>query len=79
MKLKDFMNLHAVNFNYEIQLKRLDRNSGEAIYLEYADDLDSPWQRYFGEYFECEVSFFRVETTKDFIGPKTVLVIYITF
>ena len=79
MKLKDFMNLHAVNFNYEIQLKRIDRDSGEAIYIEYADSLDSPWQRYFSEFFDCEVNFFKVETVKDFIGPKTVLVIYITF
>lgn len=79
MKLKEFMELHAENFNYEIHLKRIDRNFGEPIHLDYADNMDSPWQRYFGEYFNCDVSFFRIETVNDFIGPKTVLAIYIIF
>lgn len=79
MKLKEFMELHAENFNYEIHLKRIDRDFGEPIHLDYADNMDSPWQRYFQEYFNYEVSFFRIETINDFIGPKTVLAIYIMF
>lgn len=79
MKLKDFMELHAEKFNYEIHLKRIDRDFGEPIHLDYADSLDSPWQRYFQEYFNYEVSFFRIETVKDFIGPKIILAIYIMF
>ena len=79
MKLKEFMELHAENFNYEIHLKRIDRDFGEPIYLDYADNMDSPWQRYFQEYFNCDVSFFRIETIKDFIGQKTILAVYITF
>ncbi len=79
MKLKDFMELHAEKFNYEIHLKRVDRDFGEPIHLDYADSMDSPWQRYFQEYFNYEVSFFRIETTNDFIGPKTILAVYITF
>lgn len=79
MKLKEFMELHAENFNYEIHLKRFDRESRKPIYLDYADNMDSPWQRYFQEYFNCDVSFFRIENVNDFIGPKTVLAIYITF
>lgn len=79
MKLKDFMELHAEKFEYEIHLKRIDRDFGEPIHLDYADSLDSPWQRYFQEYFNYEVSFFRIETINDFIGPKTILAVYITF
>ena len=79
MKLKEFMELHAENFNYEIHLKRVDRDFGEAIHLDYADNIDSPWQRYFQEYFNYEVSFFRIETVNDFIGLKTILAVYITF
>ena len=79
MKLKEFMELHAEKFNYEIHLKRIDRDFGEPIYLDYADSMDSPWQRYFQEYFNYDVSFFRIETVNDFIGPKTVLAVYITF
>ena len=79
MKLKDFMELHAEKFNYEIHLKRIDRDFGEPIHLDYADNMDSPWQRYFQEYFNYEVSFFRIETINDFIGPKTILSVYITF
>lgn len=58
MKLKDFMELHAEKSNYEIHLKRIDRDFGEPIHLDYADNMDSPWQRYFQEYFNYEVSFF---------------------
>lgn len=79
MKLKEFMELHAEKFNYEIHLKRIDRNFGEPIHLDYADNMDSPWQRYFQEYFNYDVSFFRIETINDFIGPKTVLAVYIMF
>ena len=79
MKLKEFMELHAEKFNYEIHLKRIDRDFGEPIYLDYADNMDSPWRRYFQEYFNYDVSFFRIETINDFIGPKTVLAVYITF
>ena len=79
MKLKEFMELHAEKFNYEIHLKRIDRDFREPIYLDYADNLDSPWQRYFQEYFNCDVSFFRIETINDFIGSKTILAVYITF
>jgi hypothetical protein len=79
MKLKDFMELHAEKFNYEIHLKRIDRDFGEPIHLDYADNMDSPWQRYFQEYFNYEVSFFRIETINDFIGPKTILAVYIMF
>lgn len=79
MKLKDFMELHAEEFNYEIHLKRVDHNFGEPIHLDYADNLDSPWQRYFQEYLNYEVSFFRIETINDFIGPKTILAVYIIF
>ena len=79
MKLKEFMELHAEKFNYEIHLKRIDRDFGEPIHLDYADSMDSPWQRYFQEYFNYDVSFFRIETVNDFIGPKTFLAVYITF
>ena len=79
MKLKEFMELHAETFNYEIHLKRISRDFEEPIYLDYADNMDSPWQRYFQEYFNCDVSFFRIETIKDFIGQKTILAVYITF
>lgn len=79
MKLKEFMELHAENFNYEVHLKRIDRDFGEPIHLDYADNMDSPWQRYFQEYFNYEVGFFRIETINDFIGPKTILAVYITF
>ena len=79
MKLKEFMELHAEKFNYEIHLKRFDRESRKPIYLDYADNMDSPWQRYFQEYLNYEVSFFRIENVNDFIGPKTVLAVYITF
>ena len=79
MKLKEFMELHAENFNYEIHLKWIDRDFGEPIHLDYADNMDSPWQRYFQEYFNYEVSFFRIEIVNDFIGPKTILAVYITF
>lgn len=77
MKLKEFMELHAEKFDYEIHLKKINRDFSEPTHLDYADNLDSPWQRYFQEYFNYDVSFFRIETVKDFISPKIILAIYI--
>lgn len=72
MTLKDFMKLHKNNFNYEIQIKRIGDN-GESIYLDFADDFENPWKRYFAEYFDCKVISFGIEV----IDSKLVLVIYI--
>ena len=72
MVLKEFMKLHKSNFSYEIHIKRIGEN-GENIYLDFADNFENPWERYFAEYFNCTVSFFGIEV----IDQKIVLVIYI--
>lgn len=74
MKLKDFMKLHAKDFNYEILLRRVDQK-GEKIHLDYADNFESPWERYFGEYFNWEVDYFKIEV----VNSQISLVIYIKY
>lgn len=74
MKLKDFMQLHAKDFSYEIILKRIDKH-GVKFHLDYADNYDSPWERYFGEYLDWYVKYFKIE----FINDSTCLVIYIDY
>lgn len=74
MKLKDFMKLHAKDFNYEILLKRISKE-GNVIHLDYADNIDSPWERYFCEYFDWNVEYFKIEI----FNGSVHLVIYINF
>ena len=74
MKLKDFLKVHAKDFNYEILLRRIDQK-GEKIHLDYADNFESPWERYFGEYLNWNVDYFKIET----VSGSIALVIYIKF
>ena len=74
MRLKDFMKFHAKDFNYEILLRRIN-HEGAIIHLDYADNFESPWERYFGEYFNWNVDYFKIET----FNGSIVLVIYIKF
>ncbi len=76
MNLKEFMELHSyelsIHNNYEIVLHRINQE-GEEIHLDYADNFESPWERYFMEYFDWEVQAFYVDL------QQTTLVIIIEY
>lgn len=75
MQLKDFMKLHTKDdFDYEILLRRINQK-GEKIHLDYADNYESPWERYFGEYLNWKVEYFKIEI----VDSKICLVIYINY
>lgn len=78
MNLKEFLELHSyelsINNNYEIVLHRINQE-GEEIHLDYADNFESPWERYFMEYFDWEVQSFYI----DLICNKPTLVIIIEY
>lgn len=60
MKLKDFIELHAKEFDYDILVKRIDE-TGNIFYIDYANNYDAPYEKYFRDYFDWDVKYFKIE------------------
>lgn len=60
MKLKDFIELHAKEFDYDILVKRIDE-TGNIFYIDYANNYDASYEKYFRDYFDWDVKYFKIE------------------